>query len=86
MAAGSLKVCPLCETLNVAENRECFVCRWQGKFVEDPETVDNRLSEFLEACPSLAGALDPGPKPGSWLARRLGRWLARLRPRLDGRF
>jgi hypothetical protein len=82
MVAGSFKVCPLCETLNVAENTECFVCRWQGRFVEEPETVNDRLGEFLAACPSLAEALEPGLKRPKWF----GRLMAWLRPGLDGRF
>lgn len=36
---GDLKICDLCGALNLAENGECFVCGWHGRFDTSPEVV-----------------------------------------------
>lgn len=48
-----LKVCPVCETLNSAEQDECFICSWHGKFVEDEGTINDALDELILRCPSF---------------------------------
>jgi ribosomal protein L40E len=34
-----LKICHLCGALNLARNRECFVCGWHGLFDRRPEAI-----------------------------------------------
>jgi len=46
-APSDLKICDLCGTLNLASNRECFVCRWHGNFDRRSEVVSNAM-ELLE--------------------------------------
>jgi hypothetical protein len=46
-APSDLKICDLCGALNLASNRECFVCRWHGNFDRRSEIVSNAM-ELLE--------------------------------------
>ncbi|MDE2126538.1 MAG: hypothetical protein KGJ62_08110 [Armatimonadetes bacterium] len=39
-----LKICELCGQLNLATNRECFVCRWRGHFETDAGLVHAAVS------------------------------------------
>jgi len=36
---SDLKICDLCGALNLAQNTECFVCRWHGRFERRQEIV-----------------------------------------------
>lgn len=36
---SDLKICDLCGSLNLAENGECFVCSWHGRFETKCEVV-----------------------------------------------
>lgn len=45
--ATDLKLCDLCGALNLADNTECFVCRWRGHFERRPEVVKLAM-EVLE--------------------------------------
>ncbi len=46
-AASDLKLCDLCGALNLNSNRECFVCRWHGRFEHRPDVVSMAM-ELLE--------------------------------------
>lgn len=72
-AIESFKVCPLCTSLNVRENGECFVCRWHGDFDLNPASIEMTLYELLQRCPDLPEVILPSPEPSLW--RRL---IARL--------
>jgi hypothetical protein len=78
-----LKCCPLCESVNARQNRECFVCGWRGTFEHDAPTIERGLAGLIERCPDLAGILLAPPRPAS-LMDRLVHWLRRRR-RLDFR-
>jgi hypothetical protein len=85
LAVESLKCCPVCGAVNARLNGECFVCRWHGKFDNDPVRIAQGVQDLIVRCPDLAEAiLAPvavAPQP---LLRRLGYALARLlRRRLD---
>ncbi len=56
LAVQNLKSCPLCGAINAADNKECFVCRWSGKFDQDPEVVQIGLDTLIDRCPELAQA------------------------------
>lgn len=45
--ASDLKICDLCGALNLAANRECFVCRWHGRFERRADVV-NMVMELME--------------------------------------
>lgn len=47
------KVCTLCGSLNVAENNECFVCRWHGSFDRNPSLIRLRIYEIVRNCPDF---------------------------------
>ena len=40
------KVCDLCGALNPVANDECFVCRWNGRFHTDRETIRDAMNEL----------------------------------------
>jgi len=42
----AFKLCPLCTSLNVRENDECFVCRWSGEFDCNPAAIEMSLYEL----------------------------------------
>lgn len=86
LAIQEFKVCPLCSSVNVVENEECFACRWSGAFEFEPATVESRLYEMISHCPELLEVLlDEGPKQKPSLVVKMMSWLTRrLRP-LDQR-
>jgi hypothetical protein len=53
--ASDLKICDLCGALNLAVNKECFICRWRGHFERRPEVVTLAM-ELLER---KHGSLEP---------------------------
>ncbi len=73
----SFKVCPLCETLNVRENEECFVCAWHGSFENQPDRVHDAVMDILQHCPVILDCLSGEPerpkatKPTLWQKLRL---------------
>lgn len=71
LAAEYLKRCPLCGAVNAVPNRECFVCRWGGKFDFDPHRVEEGLNLLLERCPELVEAIIDSPTPRNTWFRRL---------------
>ncbi len=86
LAAGDLKLCPLCRSLNASKNVECFVCRWKGHFEQDTAAIQRGLSDFLARCPEFGEHFTQEPtaaKIGLW--RRLRAVLAIFRRRLDFR-
>lgn len=42
-----LKLCPLCSALNHVSNKECFVCRWHGKFDTDKHSIRAAYEESI---------------------------------------
>ena len=52
LTASDLKLCDLCGALNLASNRECFVCRWRGRFErrEDIVTMAMELASRKYGC------------------------------------
>ncbi|HZT42035.1 MAG TPA: hypothetical protein VFA07_07585 [Chthonomonadaceae bacterium] len=36
---SELKICELCGNLNLASNKDCFICGWHGRFERDPVTI-----------------------------------------------
>ncbi|HRK20655.1 MAG TPA: hypothetical protein PLX06_02540 [Fimbriimonadaceae bacterium] len=57
-----LKRCPLCGTINAADNGECVMCGWFGSFERDPESIEEGLYEMMVRCPDLAEALLESPR------------------------
>ena len=55
LTASDLKICDLCGALNLALNRECFVCRWHGNFERRAEIV----TMAMELAWRKNGALEP---------------------------
>ncbi len=78
-APQSFKVCPLCGTLNVAENADCFVCGWQGRFDSSAATVETAMKMLLDRCPRAAQLARR--RPSAWA--RLWRSLSRRRINLE---
>ena len=68
LAIDSLKCCPLCGAVNAAQNGECFVCRWHGRFDHDPERIEHGLVDLLDRCPELIDMMLEAPIP------RVSRW------------
>lgn len=68
-----LKSCPLCGTLNVLENRECFSCRWSGEFDHDARLIRLRLAEIALVQPRLRELWMVEARPTVWqkLRRKL---------------
>lgn len=56
-----LKACPLCGSLNVVENEECFACRWQGEFESDTRLIQLRIAELAIRSPELRILWTPVP-------------------------
>ncbi len=81
-AAGTLKVCPLCGTLNVEEASECFVCWWAGEFERSSAVVDLKICELVERCPELVGLMKPAQRSGR-VIQFFRRLVCRLRNKLD---
>lgn len=61
-----LKACPLCGCLNVAENEECFACRWQGGFETDIRLIQLRVAELALARPELRLLWQVEAPRGKW--------------------
>jgi len=78
LAIDSLKCCPLCGAVNAAQNRECFVCRWHGKFDQDPERIEAGLSDLLDRCPELIDIMLESPTPQLSLWGRFTTFLGRM--------
>lgn len=57
-----LKRCPLCGTINSADNGDCVMCGWHGSFERDPELIEEGLYEMMIRCPDLAEALLESPR------------------------
>lgn len=80
-----LKRCPLCRTINSADNGDCVMCGWHGAFERDPDLIEEGLYEMMVHCPDLAEALFEAPRPRTPRTGFFG-WLARLfRRRTDYR-
>ena len=69
LAVASLKLCPLCDSLNARRNAACFVCGWQGTFIHDSHRVHLSLVLLLEQCPELSEGVRLSPPQRSLLAR-----------------
>ena len=39
LSRKNVKLCELCGTLNLEQNKECWTCRWQGGFSRDERTI-----------------------------------------------
>ena len=57
LAVEQFKVCPLCESVNVADNDACFSCGWAGKFQTEPHRIESRLYDLIYRCPELLAIL-----------------------------
>ena len=47
----NVKLCDLCGTLNLENNKECWACRWHGSFSRDEQIIDlawQRLETLYE--------------------------------------
>lgn len=75
--ADDYKVCPLCESLNAKQMRECWCCGWRGAFDVDSELVGQRLKAIEETAPHLLEFN---------VAEKKENWVSRLLRRLAGRF
>jgi hypothetical protein len=58
-----LKICPLCNSLNVSASEQCFVCSWHGTFINDAEAIDGALSKMIDRCGALEKFVDSTPTP-----------------------
>jgi hypothetical protein len=63
---GQLKVCPLCSTLKVNENEECFACTWHGCFEDNQTMVRMRLAELATQCPEIIALWDEPKSLTRW--------------------
>lgn len=81
-------MCPLCSTLNVNENEECFACTWHGCFEDNQTMVRMRLAELATQCPEIVALWDE-PKPQTRWERISGYvqslWLRVTRRHIDVR-
>lgn len=73
LAVNTLKLCPLCESLNSRSNESCFVCGWRGEFDNDPRHLHTSLVLLIESCPELAEQA-VFPPAASKFKRGLGRF------------
>ena len=69
--ASDLKICDLCGALNLASNRECFICRWHGRF-ECRADVVNLAMELAEQKNGRLEAWQLSSAPFSWAGPRHG--------------
>lgn len=69
------KVCPLCESLNAKEMRDCWCCGWHGEFDKDPVLVGSKLEAVHEIAPNLLDFEAYTPRRN---------WLQKLVQRLRG--
>jgi len=58
-----LKVCPVCDALNSADQEECFICSWHNAFDHDESRVNEALDELILRCPSFGDVTEPRPLP-----------------------
>ncbi len=78
LAIKQFKICPVCDSVNVLDNTECFACRWAGAFVFEPNDIESRLYEMISRCPGLLEVLvDDRPEPKTNALLRM--WAAVLR-------
>lgn len=82
---GRLKRCPLCDSINSRENRECAVCGWGGKFILDRALVADALAALVDQCPSFNEEYLPYSLPKLSLAASARKFFARFRRRVDFR-
>lgn len=85
---GQLKVCPLCSTLNVDENAECFACTWYGSFETNQTMVRLRLAELATQCPEIVALWDEPAPATRWQSIRMrfsALWSRISRRRIDVR-
>lgn len=81
LSTRNLKCCPLCNAINARQNGSCFVCSWQGMFVNDANVIERGLLELLDKCPELAGAVFKPVSPVRLTLRQ--RLLAMFRRKVD---
>ncbi len=81
LAVASLKLCPLCDSLNARRNHVCFVCGWQGEFIHDAHRVHLSLVLLLEQCPELSEGVRLSPPRRPILARLWSKLTSRFRRR-----
>jgi len=81
LAVASLKLCPLCDSLNARRNPTCFVCGWQGEFIHDAHRVHLSLVLLLEQCPELSEGVRLAPPKRPLLSRMRSFLLERVRKR-----
>ena len=81
LAVASLKLCPLCDSLNARRNPTCFVCGWQGEFIHDAHRVHLSLVLLLEQCPELSEGVRLAPPKRPLLSRMRSFLLERFRKR-----
>lgn len=79
----AIKACPVCGALNAKINRECFVCSWNGRFDEDPESIERGLYDLIDRCPEIAEILFETNQVRPGLLERIGRFFARFRRKVD---
>lgn len=86
LATNEFKICPLCESVNVRQNSECFCCKWTGKFVEDPHVIETSLYHMISHCPELLAILvSDMEEPKPTFKERLAHLVSRLLRRVDVR-
>jgi len=78
VASGTLKTCTCCGALNIVDNRECFVCRWHGRFDEDPIQIEQGVAQLLERCPDLATAMMENAAELNRRRSPMRRWIAAI--------
>jgi hypothetical protein len=69
-----LKVCPLCGSLNVESNDECFCCRWSGGFERDQRLIQLRVAELAMEQPELRDLWRLSER--ATVLNRMKRWLS----------
>ena len=84
LAVSQFKVCPVCDSVNVNENHECFSCRWSGSFIVEPSIVESRMYEMIARCPELLAVLvDDSPATIPSRFQKLAAWFRRIRKKID---
>lgn len=66
------KICPLCESLNAKEMRDCWCCGWHGEFDQDPDRISSKLEAIQEVAPNLLEFEAIAPRR-SWLKKLIQR-------------
>lgn len=73
---GDVKICDLCGGLNLASNKECFLCGWSGHFERKPEVLRHAVELLERRHGRLTPEMLSNPAPAKE-AGRLGRWTVR---------